>query len=103
MDDDCWEARMSARSKARGEDWQSSWSAQVDQHMADLERQGWAAQRDMTLGQAMVLLEVEPFACACSGGTWCCRYRFGHAFALQRAAHIVAKLLAERAGIDVEA
>lgn len=58
---------------------------------------------NMTLGEGTRLLRGAGWACACVGppipspkGTPCfCRLSFGQAHALNRAAHIVAKLLAE--------
>lgn len=55
----------------------------------------------MTLGEAVGYLRharSEPIACACIGGEWCCVRSYAQAEALQRAAHIVAKLLADRGG-----
>ena len=62
----------------------------------------WRA--DMTLGEAIELLNT-PYACACIGPPWgsprgtpcSCRLSVGQAKALQRAAHIVARLLADAA------
>lgn len=47
----------------------------------------------MTLGEATGWLRSEPIACACIGGEWCCVRQYERAQALQRAAHIVVKLL----------
>lgn len=52
----------------------------------------------MTLGQAMDRLHVEQeWACACMGGPLCCIKVYRRAEALQRGAHIVAKLLTDAA------
>lgn len=53
---------------------------------------------DMTLGQAVSMLRRQreyPIGCACVGGDLCCVNRFTQARALQRAAHIVARLAAD--------
>lgn len=55
----------------------------------------------MTLGQAITWLQPDPIGCACIGGPQCCRYTRDHALNLQRAAHIVAKLLADKAKADL--
>ena len=68
-------------------------SESYEQYWRDLERQGLARQAGMTLGEALALLNAPPFACACTGPLFCCRHGFTQARALQRGAHIVAKLL----------
>ncbi len=91
-----WEARMAERAKARGADWASVEQAKTDAHWAKLVRQERARQAQMTLGQAATWLHQEPLACACTGFPNCCVYVTQQANRLSRAAHIVAKLLAER-------
>lgn len=54
----------------------------------------WQLQARMTLGEAMDLFHAPSWACACIGFPDCCLYRFDQARALQRGAHIVAKLIA---------
>lgn len=49
----------------------------------------------MPLVEATRLLRAEPWACACIGDPYCCRHAFDHAARLQRAAHIVARLVAD--------
>jgi hypothetical protein len=51
----------------------------------------------MTLGEGMRWLHREPFGCACIGPPWCCMDVDRQAARLHRAAHIVAKLVAEYA------
>jgi len=51
---------------------------------------------DMTLGEATEIRQ-HPWVCACAGGPNCCMFRWIVAEDLQRGAHIVAKLLADRA------
>lgn len=63
-----------------------------------IEREGWANVADMTLGQAVTLLRDQRagrgmIACACIGDSGCCRFTYGQAHALVRAAHIVVKLI----------
>jgi hypothetical protein len=48
---------------------------------------------DMRLGEAIAELHRGAVACACIGGAWCCIRRAEQARALQRGAHIVARLL----------
>jgi hypothetical protein len=63
--------------------------------LARLEAEARARQVDMTLGGAVELLRVPPWACACIGPPYCCRFSFDQARALQRAAHIAARQLAD--------
>lgn len=63
----------------------------------EIEASGRAAAAFMTLGEATARLRMEPIACACVGGTSCCRFRGAQSAALHRAAHIAVKLMAERA------
>jgi hypothetical protein len=58
---------------------------------------GWAYRANMTLGQGVELLRLEPFACACIGGPICCRYAWGQAKALQRVAHVAVRQMADLA------
>lgn len=54
----------------------------------------------MTLGEGIAWLTQEPWGCACVGGSWCCYRQTEQAQRLQRAAHIVARLIAD-AGSEV--
>jgi hypothetical protein len=71
----------------------AQWAARVD-------AQGRARVAAMTLAQAVDLLRAEPFACACVGPPWCCRYAFGQAQALLQAAHITIKMVADTIGSE---
>lgn len=58
----------------------------------------------MTLGEASALLAAPSWACACAGGppgaplgACFCRLSYGQARRLQRAAHIVARLISDAA------
>lgn len=49
----------------------------------------------MTLGEALDLLRTPPWACACIGRPGCCIDRYAQAHALQRGAHITARLITD--------
>ena len=93
-----WEERMAARTAQRRRDalpedrrpdpWARS--------LAELVEEGRLRQIGMTLGEAMRLLRTPPWACACIGPPFCCRYAWERAAALQRAAHVSVKLFADR-------
>lgn len=51
---------------------------------------------DMTLGDALEFLRSDPWACACCGGEWCCARVAAQSRALQRGAHILIKMIAEK-------
>lgn len=97
---DCWERRMAERAAARSAAWSGA-------HRADREpdpwsvadRQGRAAAADLTLAEAVVLLDptYPRIVCACVGPPWCCRYRFDQARAVRRAAHIAVRMMADLA------
>jgi hypothetical protein len=85
---------MAARARerqAQHDNVEAAWARE----WAEIERQAIATRASMTLGEALELLNAPPWACACIGPPLCCRYSFIQARALQRGAHIVAKLLAE--------
>lgn len=94
-----WEQRMSERAKERHAEAHAmltkAAAREWDQHWADLERMAMEQRAKMTLGEALDLLNTPPWACACIGPPLCCRYSFIQAQALQRAAHIVVKLISE--------
>jgi len=90
-----WEQRMAARARERQSQHDNVEAARRAREWAEVERQAIAHRAGMTLGEALALLNAEPWACACIGAPFCCRYSFIQAQALQRAAHIVAKLLAD--------
>lgn len=84
------ERRTLAKTMAPKDPWDISWER--------AEREEWELQARMTLGEAMRLLQGQGWACACTGFPNCCRYAFDQAWALQRGAHIVAKLMADAVG-----
>lgn len=84
------ERRALAKTLGAKDSWDISWERAV--------REEWELQARMTLGEAMRLLRGPSWACACTGFPNCCNYAFPQARALQRGAHIVAKLLADVAG-----
>lgn len=56
---------------------------------------------EMTLGDAIERLRIPRHPCCCIGGPLCCYERRVEALRLQRAAHIVAKLINDyRAATD---
>ncbi len=94
-----WESRMAVQARERQaqakvmgarDPWDISYARAV--------REEWELQARMTLGEARRLLTGPTWACACTGFPDCCVYRGEQARALQRGAHIVAKLLADAAG-----
>ena len=97
MSDDGWEQRMSARAEGRKASRalldQSAEDREYARSVAQLERLAMANRAAMTLGDGVALLNAEPWACACVGPPFCCRYAFTQARALHRGAHIVAKLI----------
>lgn len=99
MTEDSWEHRMAARTRDR---WVPDIYQPGRQRLAELReivRAGRAYHAGMTLGEAVEWLDpANSFACACTGGPWCCRWRTEAAEALKRAAHIAVKLMAERSG-----
>lgn len=90
-----WEQRMAARARERQAQHDNVEAARRGRQRAEVERQELARRAAMTLGEALELLNAPPWACACVGPPFCCHYGFVQAYALQRGAHIVAKLLAE--------
>jgi hypothetical protein len=84
------ERRALAKTLGAKDPWEISWERVV--------REEWELQARMTLGEAMRLLRGPSWACACTGFPDCCVYRGAQARALQRGAHIVAKLVADTAG-----
>lgn len=88
---------MAARARERRVDQQAHDDAEWRAEWEVAERESWAYwARTMSLGEALDLLNAEPWGCACVGGLVCCRYRYGTARALQRGAHIAAKLIVSR-------
>jgi hypothetical protein len=93
VNDEGWEARMSARAaqrRAAAEVHERAAHDALQQHYE--QRVAAAYSASMMLGEAAVWLDY-PFACACIGGPLCCRYRTVQALNLRRAAHIVVKLV----------
>lgn len=89
---------MAERAKARGEGRDKWRDLSWERHVADLQRQGRDAVQGMTLGEAVDRLRglaERQVACACIGPPFCCRFGYEQAYALQRAAHIAAKLVAD--------
>lgn len=84
------ERRALAKTLGAKDPWEISWERVV--------REEWELQARMTLGEAMRLLRGPSWACACTGFPDCCVYRGAQARALQRGAHIVAKLVVDTAG-----
>ncbi len=100
-----WEERMSARAAARAAERKAEEDAEVRREVARRDKEMFAQQASMTLAEAVGLMRIPPFACACVGGAMCCRYRFGQAWAIVGAAHIAVKMVAEvanRCGIEVD-
>lgn len=97
MADEGWEARMAARARERWVDqraqddaeWRAEWAAS---HRAEMHRLATT----MTLGYAVEYLGFEHPGCACIGPPDCCMDRYATARALQRAAHVAAKLVVSR-------
>lgn len=98
--DEGWEARMSQRAAARRA------AGLSPPEWVDEAREAWLAEATadrrkrlaaMTLAGATDLLGAPPWGCACIGDPYCCRHAFTQARRLQRAAHIVARLLADAA------
>lgn len=90
-----WEARMAARARERKVDHEAVERRLWERRQALVERQELARRASMTLGQGMELLNAPPGACACVGPPFCCLSAFIQARALQRGAHIIAKLLTD--------
>lgn len=95
---DSWEERMAARTRAR-------WTRDLEAEERDREARAWSRKRAAemsaynaaaTLGDALDWLNQPPWGCACVGGPSCCIGRTDRALALQRAAHIAVKLMADR-------
>lgn len=97
MADEDWEARMAARARERwvhqrvqdDAEWRAEWAAK---HRAEMLRLATT----MPLSEALRLLNLEPWACACIGPPGCCMDRYATARALKRAAHIAVKLIVSR-------
>lgn len=96
MTDGGWEHRMAARAAQR-----AATALPTVRTVDPFWREFAAWQRTtvagMTLGDAVEWLRAEPIGCACHGGPACCIYRGQQVVRLQRAAHVVARLLADRA------
>ena len=88
-----WEQRMADRARERKVDHEVVEQARWTRLRAEAERKAMSYEAGMTLGGALRLLNTEPWACACVGPPHCCLHKFAQARALQRGAHIVAKLL----------
>lgn len=99
MPDDGWEARMAQRAAERARRADTIEWAAIERR---LEAQGWQSVAGMKLGDAVDDLrwldKNGPIGCACVGPPACCRFAYRQAQALQRGAHIVAKLLADADG-----
>jgi hypothetical protein len=92
--DDGWEARMTARARERRP---AAVGFDHAAHFRRLEAEGRAhAGQTQTLAEAIDLLGVEPWACACIGPPWCCVYRFQNAVKLQAFATYAARLVVAR-------
>lgn len=102
VEDDGWAARMADRARERRAEREAEEKAQLarewDRTYGNIEREEWARVAGMTLGEATEQRQGPGWACACRGSPFCCRYSWMQAAALNRAAHIVAKLLADVAG-----
>jgi len=88
---------MAARAAAR---WKPDpevdrWRREDAAFWRQTEKTGRAWRAGMTLGEAVELLRSEPVVCACVGGPHCCRFSWDQARALQRAAHIAARMVSD--------
>jgi hypothetical protein len=93
MSDEGWEQRMAERAAIRRAEREAEERAA---QVADWERQSQASGHwpdDLTLGWAMTWDWT--WGCACIGGRNCCMKREEQSKRLKRAAHIVARLLAD--------
>lgn len=94
-----WEQRMADRAAARLAERQDAADADRRRAYARTLRQEDARGRElaasMTLAEATNLLRAPLYACACIGGPLCCRYAWAQARALNRAAHITIKMIAD--------
>ena len=99
-----WEARMAARTAERARVAAALATSIEDTRWARwrglIEREEVARRAHMTLGEATELRAAAPWACACVGPPHCCRYAIDQAAALNRAAHIVARLLTDAARVE---
>jgi hypothetical protein len=102
MSDEGWEARMAARARQRAA---AALQPEPDEETKALrarlreQERLWEAwlQETLTLGAATDWRRLTLPGCACAGGPLCCMRRARVAERLQHAAHIVARLLADRA------
>lgn len=93
--DDGWEQRMSDRTAVRRAERKAEEDAEIRRQAAEHDQLGFLGMASMTLGQAVALMRTPPWACACVGGLNCCRFQYGQARALMRAAHIAVKMVSE--------
>jgi hypothetical protein len=95
MNDDGWEQRMAERAAQRSVQ-RAAIEAEVNQRDWEAFRAQLDRSHELTLGEAVGRLRGAGHWCACVGPPYCCIDMHKQASRLQRAAHIVAKLLADR-------